>query len=101
MFKTILMPAMIGAAVAMTGIAYADSMKDTHPNVYKEAQPSADAAVRDKSVNPDARLEKKLYKESQPKADGVMDNKKVSPDTDINKRLYKESQKSALPKKSK
>lgn len=100
MFKTILMPAMIGAAVAMTGIAYADSMKDTQPNVYKEAQPSADAAVRDKSVNPDARLEKKLYKESQPKADGAMD-KKVSPDTDINKRLYNESQKSALPKKSK
>jgi hypothetical protein len=98
MLKRILMPAMIGAAVALTGTAFADSMKNAKSDVYKESQPRANASVKDKAVNPDAKLNKKLYKNAQPADAGkaVMD-KEISPNADINKKLYKESQESALP----
>lgn len=101
MLKKILMPTMIGAAIAMTGPAFADSMKSTQSDVYKESQSKANAAVKDKAVNPDAKLNKQLYKNVQPGAGKAVMDKKVDPDAEMNKRLYKESQKSAIPSDTK
>lgn len=101
MLKKILMPTMIGAAIAMTGPAFADSMKNTQSNVYKESQPNANAAVKDKKVSPDAKLNKNLYKNAQPGAGKAVMDKKVEPNAEMNKRLYKESQKSAIPSETK
>jgi len=93
MFKNILMPAMIGATVALTGTAFADSKT----NVHKEAQTKTNEAVTDKSANPNAAMDKKVYKESQKGAGKATKDKMVNPDAKMNKKLYKESQKSAVP----
>lgn len=101
MFKKILMPAMIGATVALTGTAFADAMKDGKTNVHKEAQTKTNAAVTDKSANPAAKMDKKVYKEAQDGAGKATKDRMVSPDSKMNKKLYKESQKSAVPTETK
>lgn len=93
MIRKILMPVTIGAALGLSGLAYAQSQKPA----YKEAQPSANAVVKDKSVNPDATMSKKLYKNSESKANATVKDKSVSPDATMNKKLYNESQRSATP----
>jgi len=97
MLKNILMPAMIGAAVALTGPAFADSMKDKSKALYKESQPKANAAVKDEAVKPNAEMNKKIYKETPKDAGDAVKDKAVNADAKMNKNLYKNSQKTGVP----
>lgn len=103
MLKKVLMPAMIGAAVAFTGAAFADSVTKK-PELYKESQKDPNAKPTPGSVQPGAQQTKKLYKESQQDAGKAVMDRKVNPDAPMNKQIYKESQTGvtnpAAPKKA-
>lgn len=94
MLRKFAMPLVFGAAVALTGTAFADDDKNPR-QLYKESQPNANAKPVPGSVVPGAEAERKgLYKESQT---GVrqqpVKDRAVNPDAvNQQKHLYKESQ---------
>lgn len=90
MIKKILMPAMIGATVAIAGTAFADSVTK-NPELYKESQTKPHAKPMEGSVQPGAQESMKLHKNVQDAGKPVRD-RAVNPDAPINKELYKESQ---------
>lgn len=92
MLKSVLMPLAIGATVAMSGAALADSgMKK--PEVYKESQAKPHAKPESGAVNPNAQESKMLYKNTQPANKTGVRDRAVNPDAPLNKELYKESDK--------
>lgn len=88
MLKSVLMPLAIGTAVAMGGAAFADSATTKTP--YKETPTKAQPNPMDKSVSPDAQLNKERYSNT-PDPDSQVSDRVVNPDAKINKERYKES----------
>ena len=87
MFKSILMPLAIGAAVALGGTAFADSVTK-NPQLYKESQTKAPDTVKDKSVIPGAQESNARYKNTEKLGKDVKD-RAVNPDAPINADRYK------------
>jgi hypothetical protein len=102
MIKNILLPVAIGATVALSGAAFADSATK-NPELYKESQAKPHAKPMEGAVKPGAQEAQKLHKNVQGAGKEVRD-RAVNPDAPMNKKLYKESQGAAtkeMPKTTK
>jgi hypothetical protein len=95
MLKNILMPAVLGATIALGGAAFADDATTAKKELYKESQTQPNAKPMEGSVKPDAKSAKKLHKNVQKDAGKAVKDKSVKADAPLDKKLYKETEKSA------
>ena len=92
MLKNILVPAVIGVSVALSGAALADSATKAK-ELYKESQAKPHAKPMEGSVKPGAQNAQKLHKNVQKDAGKAVKDKSINADAPMEKKLYKESQK--------
>jgi len=89
MLKSILLPLAIGTAVALGGMAHADSVTK-NPQIYKESRTKPPAMPKEGSVQPGAQESKNIYKNSRQSVTQTPD-RAVNPDAPIDTKRYKES----------
>jgi hypothetical protein len=80
----------LGTAVAMSGAALADSAMKK-PEVYKESQAKPHAKPEAGAVKPGAQESRMLHKNTQPANKAGVRDRAVNPDAPMNKKLYEES----------
>jgi hypothetical protein len=96
MFGKLLIPAMLGAAIAAGPAFAADEANSptSKPEVYKESQAKPHAKPADGAVKPGASPDKELHKNVQQDANARVKDRSVKPDAPLKKKeLYQESQK--------
>ena len=97
MLKTILVPAVIGVSIALSGAALADGTTKAK-ELYKESQTKPHAKPMEGSVKPGAQNAQKLHKNVQKDAGKAVKDKSINADAPMNKKIYKESQKVPVTK---